>query len=63
MTTIAKPVSLREHVVPVEAGEHVVGAQWLKATLALALAGSYVGAKLRPFVGLKVAIRTDGGGC
>jgi uncharacterized membrane protein YedE/YeeE len=33
------------------------------AWLALALAGSYVGAKLRPFVGLKVAIRTDGGGC
>jgi uncharacterized membrane protein YedE/YeeE len=33
------------------------------AWLALALIGSYVGAKLRPLVGLKVAIRTDGGGC
>ncbi|MGL4727681.1 MAG: YeeE/YedE family protein [Bosea sp. (in: a-proteobacteria)] len=31
--------------------------------LALALIGSYVGARLRPALGLKVAIRTDGGGC
>jgi WD40 repeat protein len=42
MDTITKPASLREHVVPVEAGEHVVGAQWLKATLALALADGRV---------------------
>jgi WD40 repeat protein len=38
MDTISKPVSLREHVVPVEAGEHVVAVAWLKQTLALALA-------------------------
>lgn len=42
METIAKPVSLREHVVPVEAGEHVVAAVWLKQTLALALADGRV---------------------
>lgn len=42
MDTITKPVSLREHVVPVEAGEHVVGAHWLKDTLALALADGRV---------------------
>jgi WD40 repeat protein len=42
MDTISKPVSLREHVVPVEAGEHVVGAHWLKDTLALALADGRV---------------------
>lgn len=38
MDTISKPVSLREHVVPVEAGEHVVAVAWLKQTLVLALA-------------------------
>jgi WD40 repeat protein len=38
MDTISKPVSLREHVVPVEAGDHVVAVAWLKQTLALALA-------------------------
>jgi WD40 repeat protein len=42
METIAKPVSLREHVVPIEAGEHVVGAYWLKQSLALALADGRV---------------------
>ena len=42
MDTISKPVSLREHVVPVEAGDHVVGAHWLKDTLALALADGRV---------------------
>ncbi|PTM40774.1 hypothetical protein [Bosea sp. 124] len=42
MDTITKPVSLREHVVPVEAGEHVVGTHWLKATLALALSDGRV---------------------
>ena len=42
MDSISKPVSLREHVVPVEAGEHVVGAVWLKQTLALALADGRV---------------------
>ena len=42
METITKPVSLREHVVPIEAGEHVVGAVWLKQTLALALADGRV---------------------
>ena len=42
MDTIAKPVSLREHVVPVEVGAHVVAAHWLKSTLALALADGRV---------------------
>jgi len=42
MNTITKPVSLREHVVPVEAGAHVVAAHWLKTTLALALADGRV---------------------
>ena len=42
MNTTTAPVSLREHVVPVEAGAHVVGAHWLKATLALALADGRV---------------------
>ena len=42
MDSLTKPVSLREHVVPVEAGEHVVGAFWLKQTLALALADGRV---------------------
>ena len=42
MDTISKPVSLREHVVPVEAGEHVVAAAWLKQTLVLALADGRV---------------------
>lgn len=42
MDSITKPVSLREHVVPVEAGEHVVAAAWLKQTLALALADGRV---------------------
>lgn len=42
MDKISKPVSLREHVVPVEAGDHVVGAHWLKDTLALALADGRV---------------------
>ncbi|MDR6869073.1 WD40 repeat protein [Bosea sp. BE125] len=42
MDTITKPVSLREHVVPVEAGAHVVAAHWLKSTLALALADGRV---------------------
>jgi outer membrane protein assembly factor BamB len=42
MDTITKPVSLREHVVDVAAGAHVVGAHWLKSTLALALADGRV---------------------
>jgi hypothetical protein len=42
MDSIAKPVSLREHVVPVQAGEHVVAAHWLKSTLALALSDGRV---------------------
>ena len=42
MDTITKPASLREHVVPVEAGAYVVGAHWLKTTLALALADGRV---------------------
>ncbi|KUL92831.1 WD-repeat family protein [Bosea sp. WAO] len=42
MDTISKPVSLREHVVPVEAGEHVVAVAWLKQTLALALSDGRV---------------------
>lgn len=42
MNTTTAPVSLREHVVPVEAGEHVIGAHWLKSTLALALADGRV---------------------
>ena len=42
MDTLTKPVSLREHVVPVEAGAHVVAAHWLKQTLALALADGRV---------------------
>lgn len=42
MDTIAKPVSLREHVTPVEAGAHVVAAHWLKSALALALADGRV---------------------
>lgn len=42
MDTIAKPVSLREHVVPVEAGAHVVVAHWLKDTLMLALSDGRV---------------------
>lgn len=42
MTTLAKPVSLREHVSPIAAGAHVVGAAWLKETLALALADGRV---------------------
>jgi WD40 repeat protein len=42
MDSIAKPVSLREHVVPVEVGEHVVAAYWLKSTLAFALSDGRV---------------------
>jgi len=42
MNTTTAPISLREHVVPVEAGAHVVGAHWLKSTLALALADGSV---------------------
>ena len=42
MNTTTAPVSLREHVVPVEAGAHVVGAHWLGSTLALALADGRV---------------------
>lgn len=42
MTTLAKPVSLREHVSPIAAGAHVVGASWLKETLALALSDGRV---------------------
>lgn len=42
MNTTTAPVSLREHVVPVEAGAHVIGAHWLKSTLALALADGRV---------------------
>lgn len=42
MNTTTAPISLREHVVPVEAGAHVVGAHWLKSTLALALADGRV---------------------
>ena len=42
MTTLAKPVSLREHVSPIAAGAPVVGASWLKETLALALSDGRV---------------------
>ncbi|MGO4664631.1 WD40 repeat domain-containing protein [Bosea sp. 2RAB26] len=42
MDTQTKPVSLREHVVPVTAGEHVVSASWLKQTLVFALADGRV---------------------
>lgn len=42
METITKPVSLREHVTPVEAGEHVVAAFWIRQTLALALSDGSV---------------------
>jgi len=42
MDTTAKPVSLREHVVPVEAGEHVVGVFWLKQALVFALSDGRV---------------------
>lgn len=42
MDTQTKPVSLREHVVPVTAGEHVISASWLKQTLAFALADGRV---------------------
>ena len=42
MTTLAKPVSLREHVASIVAGAHVVGAAWLKETLALALSDGRV---------------------
>ncbi|HEY5797804.1 MAG TPA: WD40 repeat domain-containing protein [Bosea sp. (in: a-proteobacteria)] len=59
MDTITKPVSLREHVVPVEAGEHVVGAQWLKATLALALADGRV---LRWTDGAQDSVEAHAGG-
>ena len=59
MDTITKPVSLREHVVPVEAGEHVVGAVWLKQTLALALADGRV---LRWRDGETESVEAHGGG-
>lgn len=42
MDTQTKPVSLREHVVSVTAGEHVVSASWLKQTLVFALADGRV---------------------
>lgn len=38
MDATPKPASLREHVTPFEAGNHVVGAAWLKDTLVLSLA-------------------------
>ena len=41
-TAPASSVSLREHVVPIEAGTHVVAARWLKQGLALALAEGQV---------------------
>lgn len=59
MDTIAKPVSLREHVVPVEAGSHVVAVHWLGATLLLALAD---GAVLRWRDGADERIEAHGGG-
>ncbi|MEI5667194.1 WD40 repeat domain-containing protein [Bosea sp. CCNWLW174] len=59
MDTVTKPVSLREHVVPVEAGEHVVGAVWLKQTLALALADGRV---LRWREGETQSVEAHGGG-
>ncbi|KPH81030.1 WD40 repeat domain-containing protein [Bosea vaviloviae] len=59
MNTTTTPISLREHVVPVEAGAHVVGAHWLKATLALALADGRV---LRWSDGVLDSIEAHAGG-
>lgn len=59
MNTTTAPISLREHVVPVEAGAHVVGAHWLKATLALALADGRV---LRWSDGVTDSIEAHAGG-
>jgi WD40 repeat protein len=59
MSTITKPVSLREHVVPVEAGEHVVGAFWLKQTLLLALSDGRI---LRWRDGASDTVEAHGGG-
>lgn len=42
MDTPTQSVSLREHVVPIEAGAHVIAVFWLKQTLALALADGRV---------------------
>jgi WD40 repeat protein len=59
MDTLTKPVSLREHVVPVEAGAHVVAAHWLSETLALALADGRV---LRWREGATEAVEAHAGG-
>lgn len=59
MNTTTAPVSLREHVVPVEAGAHVVGAHWLGSTLALALADGRV---LRWTDGVSDAVEAHAGG-
>lgn len=59
METLTKPVSLREHVVPVEAGAHVVAAHWLKDTLLLALADGQV---LRWQGGAADTVAAHGGG-
>lgn len=59
MNTIAPPVSLREHVVPVDAGEHVVATHWLKDVLLLALADGRV---LRWRAGALESLDAHGGG-
>jgi WD40 repeat protein len=59
MDTLTKPVSLREHVVPVEAGAHVVAARWLSETLALALSDGRV---LRWREGATEAVEAHAGG-
>ncbi|PZU90558.1 MAG: hypothetical protein DI527_14465 [Chelatococcus sp.] len=59
MNTIAPPVSLREHVVPVDAGEHVVATHWLKDVLLLALADGRV---LRWRDGALESLDAHGGG-
>lgn len=59
MNTTTAPISLREHVVSVEAGAHVVGAHWLKGTLALALADGRV---LRWTDGVTDSIEAHAGG-
>lgn len=59
METLTKPVSLREHVAPIAAGEHVVAAHWLKQTLALALADGQV---LRWTDGVEERVEAHAGG-
>ncbi len=59
MDTIAKSVSLREHVVPVAAGDHVVATRWLKQTLMLGLADGRV---LRWREGATEAVAAHAGG-